>query len=127
MEEERKSGLGAGLRRAIDGVLGTAQTRLELLAVEAQEEKLRVTSLLFNAILAALLTGFGLLFVAAFITVLLWETHRLLALGVGSAAFLGGAVLAGRNAARELQSGSRLFAASLAELARDRDAVQRRE
>lgn len=127
MVEDGKSGLAAGLRHALDGVLGTAQTRLELLAVEAQEEKLRLTSLLFNAILAALLTGFGLLFVAAFVTVLLWDSHRLLALGIGSAMFFGGAALAGRNALRELQSGSRLFAASLAELAHDRDALQRRE
>ena len=38
-----------------------------------------------------------------------------------------GGLLAGSNAAREFKRGSRLFAASLAELARDRDALKPRD
>jgi uncharacterized membrane protein YqjE len=59
--------------------------------------------------------------------VLFWEEHRLIALGISTAACLGGGLLAASNAAREFKRGSRLFAASLAELARDRDALKPRE
>ncbi len=127
MREERRARLADSLRGIIDAGLHTVQTRLELLSVEVQEEKLRLSSLLLNVVLCALLAGGGLLFLAAFLTVLWWEEHRLLALGVATAFFLGGALLTASNAARELRRGSRLFAASLAELARDRDAVQRRD
>ncbi|TAH46955.1 MAG: hypothetical protein EYC67_07905 [Betaproteobacteria bacterium] len=127
MIETDKPRLTESLHGMLDTGLHAVQTRLELLAVEVQEEKLRVTSLLFNTLLSAVMLGFGLVFVAIFLTVLFWEEHRLLALGLACVVFLGGGVLTASNAAREIRRGSRLFAASLAELARDRDAVQHRE
>lgn len=119
--------LADSLRGWLDAGLHTAQTRLELLAVEVQEEKLRLTGLLFNIVLCAVLLGFGVVFLALFLTVLFWEEHRLLALGAGTAVLLGGALLTATRAAHELRRGSRLFAASLAELARDRAALRREE
>lgn len=127
MSDERRARLADSLRGILDAGLHTVQTRLELLSVEFQEEKLRLTSLLLNVVLCALLAGAGMLFLAAFLTVLWWEDHRLLVLGLATVIFLGAALLTASNAARELRRGSRLFAASLAELARDRDAVQRRD
>nr|WP_211162186.1 phage holin family protein [Aromatoleum petrolei] len=115
------------MRGLLDTGLATAQTRLELLAVEAQEEKLRLTALLFNTLLSAVFLGFGVVFLAVFLTVLFWEEHRLLALGLGAVVLLAAGVLAASNAAREVKRGSRLFAASLGELARDRDALRPRE
>jgi uncharacterized membrane protein YqjE len=127
MSDERKPRLADSLRGFLDSGLETAQTRLELLALEAQEEKLRVTSLLFNTVLSALMLSFGVAFLGIFLTVLMWDSHRLLALGLASAAFLGTALFAARNAARDIRQGSRLFAASLAELANDREALRRKE
>ena len=103
----------------------TAQTRLELLAVELQEEKLRLTGLALNTVLAGLLLGFGLVFLMVFLTVLFWDEHRLLALGISTAICLGGGLLAASNAARAFRSGTKLFSASLAELARDRAALKK--
>ena len=125
MSETRRPRLADSLRGFLDAGLATAQTRLELLALEAQEERLRLTRLLFNIIVSAMTLCIGVAFAAAFVTVWLWDSHRLLALGISTLAFIGAAILAGRNAARELQHGSRLFAASLAELANDRDALKR--
>ena len=125
MGESRKPRLADSLRGFLDSGLATAQTRLELLAVEVQEEKLRLTGLVLNVVLCALLLGFGLVFLALFLTVLFWEEHRLLALGLATAVFIGGGLLTASNAASELRRGSRLFAASLAELARDRAAIRR--
>ncbi|MDO9597799.1 MAG: phage holin family protein [Azoarcus sp.] len=127
MSETRKPRLADSLRGFLDSGLQTAQTRLELLAVEVQEEKLRLTGLLFNVVVGALLLAFGLVFLLLFLTVLFWEEHRLLALGIATAICIGGALLTASNAARELKRGSRLFAASLAELARDRAALRKEE
>lgn len=127
MSEPSKPGLADSLHGLLDTGLHTVQTRIELLTVELQEEKLRLTSLLFNTLLAAVLLGFSLVFVAVFLTVLFWEEHRLLALGLASALFICGGLLTATNAAREIRRGSRLFAATLAEIARDREAIRRRE
>ena len=124
MEQARKPRLAGRLRGIADAALQTLQTRLELLALEAQEEKLRLARLAINIVLCGLLLGFGLVFLMVFLTVLFWEEHRLLALGLSTAICLGGALFAATNVAREFKQGSRLFAASLAELARDRDALR---
>lgn len=117
--------LAESLHGIVDAGLQTAQTRLELLAVELQEEKLRLTGLALNTVLAGLLLGFGLVFLVIFLTVLFWEEHRLLALGLSTALCLGGGLLAASNAAHAFRSGTKLFSASLAELARDREALKK--
>ena len=117
--------LADSLHGIVDAGLQTAQTRLELLAVELQEEKLRLTGLALNTVLAGLLLGFGLVFLMVFLTVLFWEEHRLLARGVSTAVCLGGGLLAASNAARAFRSGTKLFSASLAEFARDRAALKK--
>lgn len=127
MAEEPHRRLAGSLRGLLDAGLATAQIRLELLAVEAQEEKLRLSSLLFNTMLSAVFLGFGVVFLAVLLTVLLWDDHRLLALGAGTVVLLAAGILTARNAAREAKRGSRLFAASLGELARDREALRPRE
>ena len=117
--------LAESLHGIVDAGLQTAQTRLELLAVELQEEKLRLTGLALNTVLAGLLLGFGLVFLMVFLTVLFWEEHRLLALGISTAVCVGGGLLAASNAARAFRSGTKLFSASLAEFARDRAALKK--
>lgn len=116
-----------GLFASTKGLLGTAVTllhnRLELLGVELAEERLRLVSLLAYGGAAFLCIAAGLIFLAIFLTVLLWESSRLLALGVFSALFLGAGVASLMLAMSLARSGSKLFSASLAELRRDRDAL----
>ena len=116
--------LGSRLRGYAAGALGILQTRLELLATEVQEEKLRLGSLLGYAALAFFFLGFGAILLALFITVLLWDSHRLLALGMFAALFLAIGLFAALVAARIGRQGSRLFAASIAELAQDREMIR---
>lgn len=116
--------LGSRLRSSIAGALGLLQTRLELLATEFQEEKLRLGSLLGYAAAAFFFLGFGAVMLALFLTVLLWDSHRLLALGIFTALFLAIGILAALAAARIGRQGSRLFAASIAELAQDREMMR---
>jgi uncharacterized membrane protein YqjE len=117
----------AGLLASIRGLLATgleiAQTRLALFATEVEEERARLLALVAFGAVALILLAAGLVFFAIFVTVLLWDNNRLLILGVFSALFLGGGLLALLAARRQARSPSRLFAASLAELAKDRQAA----
>lgn len=127
MGGEAKPRLSGRLHSLLDGALGVGQSRLQLLGVEIEEEKLRIVSLLFNAILAAVLLGAALIFLVITLTVAWWDEHRLLALGLATAALLAGGLLTASRAAGGVRQGSHMFAGSLAELKRDRDALRQRE
>jgi uncharacterized membrane protein YqjE len=112
------------VRRLAASLIALGRIRLELLAIEVQEEKDRVASLLLWAVLTALLAGFGAVFVALFVTVVFWDTHRLAGLGIAAALFVGLAALGALRLRRLVASGSTLFQASIAELRRDSDALR---
>lgn len=124
MEPAPGKSLGSRLRDYTAGALGILQTRLELLATELQEEKLRLGTLLGYAAAAFFFLGFGAVLLALFLTVLLWDSHRLLALGVFTALFLAIGIIAALAAARIGRQGTRLFAASISELAQDREMIR---
>lgn len=121
------TGTSAGLLASLRGLATTAvdllRTRLELFKLEAQEEAGRLSGLLMWGIAAMLLAVVGATFLAVFLTVLLWDSQRLLALGIFSAIFLGAAGLAIFMVLRLTRQGSQLFAGSLAELRRDAAAL----
>lgn len=123
----RPGGLAASLRGLAATGVSLVQTRLELLSVEFQEETQRLTALIVYSAAAFFFLGVGLAFLAVLITVLLWDTHRVLALSLASGLFLGIGAVWAILAAGIARSGSRLFAASLAELAQDREALKRTE
>lgn len=124
MEPAPGKSLGSRLREYAAGALGVLKTRLELLATEFQEEKLRLGMLLGYAAAAFFFLGFGVVLLALFLTVLLWDSHRLLALGVFTALFLAIGIIAALAAARIGRQGTRLFAASISELAQDREMIR---
>ncbi len=123
MTSQPGHGLARSLRRLAGTLLGILQTRVELFATEVEEEKLRLGGMAGYAVAAFFFLGFGVVLLALLLTVLLWDSHRLLALGVATALFLGAGGVSAFVVVRRAQAGSRLFAASLAELARDRDAL----
>lgn len=127
MAAEPKQRLASGLRAFLATALGAVQTRLELFAVEVQEEQHRLASLVFNVVLAALFIGFGVIALLLLLTLALWDSYRLLAVGIGAAILLSAGLFTAMTAARLTRQGSRLFASSLAELARDQDELEYRE
>ncbi len=120
----RASGLLASLRRVLETALALGQTRLKLLGVEIEEEQQRLVRLVGWGALALLMLQMGLIFLALWIVVAWWDGHRLLALGLATAAFLLAAVGAAWAARRYGRQASRLFSGSLAELTRDREALK---
>ena len=118
------SGLMGSLKRLTSSLLAILATRLELLANELQEERLRLTQLLLLGVFAAFCIGTGLILLNAFIVVLFWDDHRLVALGTLTLVYLvAGAAVAMVLRARA-RAGAKLFAASLAELQKDRHALR---
>ncbi|PKO83439.1 MAG: hypothetical protein CVU17_08685 [Betaproteobacteria bacterium HGW-Betaproteobacteria-11] len=121
----------AGLFASLKGLLGSAtallKNRIELLGVELAEERERLLALLVWAAVAFIGLAAGVVFLAVLVTVLLWDNNRLLALGVFSALFLGAGFYALSMVSRLARSGSKLFAASLAELESDRTVLAARD
>ncbi len=115
-----KPGLMGSLRQLGGSVLSIFSTRLALLVNELQEEKLRLTQMLVLALLALVCFSFAVLLLTVFVVVLFWDSQRLLVLGLaGSFFFVMTGVMVWQLLLKARQ-GSRLFAASLAELEKDR-------
>lgn len=117
-------GLLVSLRGFAATAVGLLRTRLELFKLELHEEAGRLLGLLLWGFAAVLLAVVAAAFVAVFIVVLFWDGHRLVALGMFAALFVGAAALAVGMAVRLVRRGSGLFAASLAELRRDEAALR---
>lgn len=101
-----------------DGV-ALLRVRLELFGVEAREHALASIELLLAGLAALLFLGLGLGFFAVLLTVLLWDSHRLLALAVFSTLFLTLGLVALVLLRRRWQTTQRWFDASLEELRQD--------
>jgi len=116
-------GLLVSLRGLIATSVALLRTRLELLATELEEERLRLLSIALYAAAALFMLGAGLVLLIVFLAVLFWDSHRLLVMGGLTAMFLLCGCVALMLALRQARAGSRLFSASLAELAQDHRAL----
>lgn len=113
-------GIFASLRALSSSLVTVVQTRLELLALDLAEERERLTVLLGLALAALFFLGVGVILLVFLVIVAFWDTHRLLVTGGLTALFLlaGGGLAA--LALHRLRTKPKLFSASLAELAKDR-------
>ena len=114
-------GLLASLRNLAATAVGILQTRLELLATEVEEERLRLLQIVFWAVIAVFLLALGTLMLTLFVVVLFWDTHRVLVTGMLAALYLMLAAAIGLAVRNKARAKSKLFSASLAELAKDRE------
>lgn len=112
------------LRRLGAAVVALGRIKLEMVALEWQEEKARITQLLLLATLGSLLVGFALIALAITVTVALWDTpQRLLALVVTTVLLVAGALASVWRIAALLRGPSPL-AGSVNELKRDEAALR---
>jgi uncharacterized membrane protein YqjE len=122
------AGQGAGLlgsvKRLASTLIEIVSTRLELLASELQEERLHLTQMFFLSLLALFSFGMALLLLTIFITVLFWDDHRIAVLGGLCALFFMSGILIALLLRSKAKSRPRLFSASLAELAKDREQLE---
>lgn len=114
----------AGLKGWLHDGTELLRVRLELLAVEAREHALGVVELLVWGLATVLLLVLGLAFLAVLLTVLLWDSHRVLALAVFTAVFLTLGGVAWVAMTRAWRRERVWFEASAAELAQDAERLR---
>ncbi|MEO6975689.1 MAG: phage holin family protein [Gallionella sp.] len=121
---EQSAGLMDSVKRLASTLIAIVSTRLELLANELQEERLRLMQMFFLSLFALFCFGMGVLLLTIFITVLFWDEHRLAVLGGLCILFFVLGILMAMLLRNKAQAKPKLFSASLAELARDREQLE---
>ncbi len=117
----RPGGFLASLRRLISTLLEILQTRIEIVATELEEERLRIAQIAVAAFVTLFCLILAIIFGTLLIVVAFWETHRIAVLGGFAALYLALGVAAGLVWRARTRARTRLFATTLAELTRDRE------
>lgn len=118
-------GLFESLKTLAASLVGIVHTRLELLSTDIAEEREHLISLVLLLLVTLFCLGVGVLLLALLIVVAFWESHRLLALASLTGVFLATGAGLAWLIVHKGRTRPRLFAASLAELTRDRQQLGR--
>lgn len=119
------SGLIGSLKNALSTLVAIAQTRLEILSVELQEEIGRAANLLLWALIALFAASIGLFLGALVLIFAFWDTHRLLVSLLVMGFFFLLASMAVLVLRARLSKRPPLFEATIAEFSRDREHLGR--
>jgi uncharacterized membrane protein YqjE len=122
-EQARPRGLTGAAARLGASLLGLARSRLELASVEFVEERDRIQQQFTMLLGAAAMFAFAVLFVAVWVVVYFWDTNRLTAIAIVAAVFAGAGALLLLVRKEYADSAPTPFAATIAELDRDRVAL----
>ena len=118
------SGLLGNLRGLADGLLGSAHDRLQLLAVELQEEKHRLVQVFIWISAIVFLALLALIFVSFALVVLLWDTARVTVVCSLAGVYMVALLAAVVGFQRYLKQQPKPFAATLNELREDRACIR---
>ena len=119
------SDTAGSLRALLADIIEWVQVRGALLGVETRLESGRVLATAVFAACAAVLACFFIVFAAMLLTVLFWDGHRLLVLGILTGVFFVGTLATAWLARRSWRSGQPWFAVTRAELQRDKEWLRR--
>jgi uncharacterized membrane protein YqjE len=117
----RPPGLFESISRLGRTTLHIARTRFEILATELEEERIRFVQLVLLVGGIACCLQVAVVLLVMFLVVALWDTHRLVTLGVFVVLFLAAGIGGIMWLRQRLRSRPRMFAATLGELAKDED------
>jgi uncharacterized membrane protein YqjE len=112
--------LGSATARLGASLMGLLRTRLELASVEFSEERDRIQQQLTLLLAALAMFMFALLFVATWVVVYFWDTNRLTAIAIVAVVFAGTGAIFLSLRSQSARGAPSPFAATLAELERDR-------
>lgn len=116
--------LFAAAGRVASTLVAMIGTRLELAAVEFQEDARRLLGYLAWALLAVFLAAGSIMLVALFVILLFWDSYRLQAVAGMALLLAAGAGAIVMSVRSKLHAQSPLFADTLAELRKDVDYVR---
>ena len=119
-------GLFASIAQMLATVIGIAQTRLELLTTELQEEVHRVAEIMVYTVVALLAAGVGLFLLALVVIFLFWDTHRVAASISVTGVFFLIAVVAALTLRAKVRAKPPMLDGTIAELKKDRATLMKR-
>lgn len=120
----RPPGLAGSLARFGRTAIGLLRTRLEILSTELEEERIRFAELALVVFAIAFCLQMAVLLFVIFLVVLLWDTHRLVTLGIFAGAFLVLGIGLLMMLRHRLRTRPRMFAATLGELGKDENRLK---
>jgi uncharacterized membrane protein YqjE len=116
----------SSLKNLVSTGASIAQTRLELISNDVQIARSQFISLLVMVICTLFFLFFGLVMLALLIVIYSWETDRIMALSLLTSSFLAIGVFLALVVLRSLKTMPKLFEATIAELAKDRQELSKR-
>lgn len=102
-------------------LVAIAHTRLDLLSTDLEEDREHFLSILELSLAALFCLGVGMVLATILLVVAFWDTYRLLVLGLLAGFFLAVGIGTWGFAMHKARTKPKLFAASLAELYKDRE------
>ncbi len=105
-------------------LLALAETRTRLAANELEEQALRFAEIAVWAMVAFFFFGVALVFVAVLAVLLFWDTHAEIVAGLIALVFFAAGAAGAMMVRARLRERPRLFEATVAELARDRERME---
>lgn len=117
------AGLFRSLSQLLATAVGIAQTRLELLTTELQEEVHRAAEIIVWTAVALVAAGIGLFLLALLVIFVFWDTHRIIASMAVTAAFFLIAAVAALVLRAKVRGKPPMLDATLAELKKDRETL----
>lgn len=123
-DDAGRTGLLASLRRLLGTGVALVESRLELVAVEFEEQMAHAGGLLLWAVVAAVLGFLTLLLLAATIILAAGEAHRLLAAAIVTGVLGAGTVAAVAMLRNRLRHRPRFLSATRQELREDAQALR---
>jgi uncharacterized membrane protein YqjE len=124
-ERPRPAGALQALKRMLATLVALVHTRLELFTTEIEEEIQRAASILLWALVALFFGSLTVLFVAVTVLIIFWDQNRILAASLITATFLVLTAVFAFLARARLRAKPRFMAASIDELKRDRESLER--
>jgi uncharacterized membrane protein YqjE len=112
------------LRGFAEGLLGSVHDRLELLAIEAHEEKHRLIQIVVWISAVVVFALLAIIFASLALLVIFWDTARVLVVSVLAGVYVVAAVATGIAFRRFMARQTKPFSATLGELKEDRSCTQ---
>jgi uncharacterized membrane protein YqjE len=122
--DSQLAGLLASLRRIGDSIMGLAHSRLQLIALELESEKLRLMDGLLWLSLAVALGAMGLMVSTAALAIYLWETAGYAGLLLAAGMLVGAASVIVWRLREGIRKSPTPLAETMSEFRKDRACLQ---
>jgi uncharacterized membrane protein YqjE len=124
MNEGNPGGVLSSARRILDSLLGHAQCRVQLFALEWESENLRLIDILTKLAIALGIGFLGLLMGTLTLALFVWRRFGFTGLVIMTAAILGVGVLLFLRARHAMRARPTPFAKTIAEFKKDRSCLE---